>query len=243
MSHMLRVVRDLKAAISAVKKQIKDPGGGPTEGELSYSAAGEDRAVLAWLQVVYQLDAPNIRYCDIGASHPKQLNNTYFIYLRGGSGVLIEPDPALIAQLQKVRPRDTVLNVGVAFDERRCAKLKRFSASVFNTFSSEQANVVVESSKKWAPDQLQEIVDEVEVPLVPVNEILGKYFSDGIHFMSIDAEGVDFLILKSIDFDRFRPKLICIEISRSITEFDAVLNPWSYELVSRTPDNAIYRLM
>jgi hypothetical protein len=37
----------------------------------SYSGAGEDRFVLAWLQVVYGLsDASKIRYCDIGANHP-----------------------------------------------------------------------------------------------------------------------------------------------------------------------------
>ena len=64
-----------------------------------------------------------------------------------------------------------------------------------------------------------------------------------IHFVSIDAEGVDFFILKSIDFERFRPKLICIERSRPPSEFNAILSPWGYELISQTPDNAIYRLI
>lgn len=236
---MPKIARKLKTLISLAKGRLR-----ASICDLSYSAAGEDRLVLAWLQDVYQLyDPSNIRYCDIGASHPKRLNNTYAIYLRGGSGVLIEPDPALIEALKKGRPRDIILNVGVAFDDRRNAKLKRFTASVFNTFSAEQANIVLEGSKNWAPDQLQEIVDEVEVPLVPINEILAQHFSGGIHFISIDAEGVDFLILKSIDFDRFRPKLICVERSRSIGDLDAILTPWGYELVAQTPDNAIYRLV
>lgn len=214
------------------------------EGSLSYSAAGEDRLVLSWLQVVYQLyDGVKIRYCDIGAAHPIRLSNTYGLYQIGASGVLIEPDPEQAKVLQKERPRDEVLNVGVAFDDRRSAKLKRFTARVFNTFSSDQANLVLESSKNWQPDQLQEIVDEVEVQLIPINDILEKHFCDGeIHFISIDTEGVDFLILQSIDFDRFRPKMLCIERSRPVEDLDAVLNPRGYQLVAQTPDNAIYRL-
>jgi len=92
----------------------------PSPSDLSYSAAGEDRLVLSWLQVIYQLkDASKIRYCDIGAAEPRRLNNTYILYARGASGVLIEPDPGQAQVLQRTRPRDTVLNVGVAFDERR----------------------------------------------------------------------------------------------------------------------------
>jgi FkbM family methyltransferase len=216
----------------------------PSHPDLSYSAAGEDRLVLSWLQVVYQLnDASKIRYCDIGAAAPKTLNNTYALYARGASGVLIEPDPEQAQVLQSARPRDTVLSVGVAFDERRSATLRKFTSRVFNTFSDEQANVVLESSKNWHPSQRQTIVGEVEVQLVPVNEILAKHFPDGeIHFMSIDTEGVDFLILQSIDFNRFRPKMICIELSRPTTDLDKLLKPFGYEFVARSPDNAIYRL-
>lgn len=210
----------------------------------SYSAAGEDRLVIAWLQVVFQFyDGAKIRYCDIGAAHPTRINNTYALYQIGASGVLVEPDPEQAKLLQETRPRDKVLNVGVAFDERRSAKLKRFTARVFNTFSADQADHVLQSSRNWRPDQLQKIVDEVEVPLVPINEILQEHFPGGeIHFISIDAEGVDFPILKSIDFNRFRPKMICIERSRSVEELDAVLNPYGYRFAATTPDNAIYKL-
>jgi FkbM family methyltransferase len=208
--------------------------------QLSYSAAGEDRLVLAWLQVVYGLhDFSHIRYCDIGANHPRTLNNTFALYERGASGVLVEPDPSQCVLLRRERPRDVVLNVGAAFDDRRSAKLQRFTASVFNTFSETQADVVLQSSKNWRPDQLQKVVDEVEIPLVPVNDILEKHFTEGIHFISIDAEGFDLPILRSIDFTRFRPKMICIESS---ADFDTILSPHGYEMIARTPDNVIYRL-
>jgi FkbM family methyltransferase len=244
---MGQVMRASKFAVRVMTrvKNFATMSSTPPDANLSYSAAGEDRLVLSWLQVAYQLyDGANIRYCDIGAAHPARLNNTYALYRIGASGVLIEPDPEQAKVLQEARPRDTVLKVGAAFDDRRSAKLKRFTARVFNTFSTDQANMVVESSKNWKPDQLQEIVDEIEVELVPINSILEEHFPNGeIHFVSIDAEGVDFFILKSIDFERFRPKMICIERSRPPSELNAILSPWGYELISQTPDNAIYRLV
>jgi FkbM family methyltransferase len=209
-------------------------------GRMSYSAAGEDRIMLAWLQSAYRRDVRQVRYCDIGANHPTELSNTFLFYSMGASGVLIEPDPDLCGNLRQKRPNDAVVNVGIAFDERRSARLKRLKEKVFNTFSSAQADLVVKASTDWQPDQRQAIIDEIEVPLTPANDILAQHFADGIDFISIDTEGVDLAILKSIDLQRFRPKLICIEAS---DDFDPVLQPAGYQLTARTPDNVIYRLV
>ena len=193
--------------------------------------------ILSWLQVVHKTDIRNMRYCDVGANHATELSNTFLFYSMGATGVLIEPDAELCKGLRSARPRDIVLNVGVAFDERRSAKLQRMTARVFNTFSPDQANLVIDSSKDWHPDQRQELLDEVDVPLIPANEILEKYFSNGIDFLSIDAEGVDLPIIRSIDLQRFRPKIICIEAS---ADFSSIIDVAGYERIARTPDNFIY---
>lgn len=207
-------------------------------GRISYSAAGEDRLVIAWLQNAFGLrDLSAVRYCDIGANHPRQLSNTFALYNHGASGVLVEPDPDLAARLTKARPRDTVVNAGIAFDERRTAMLKRFTSPVFNTFSTAQADVVLDSSAHWQDDQRQSVIDEISVPLLPANDVLAAHFADDLHFLSIDAEGVDLAILQSIDLDRFRPKIICIEAS---ADFDPVLKPFGYEMLARTPDNLLF---
>ena len=76
---------------------------------LSYSAAGEDRLVLSWSQVAYQLnDGANIRYCDIGAAHPTRLNNTKFISIElAPRGSLSSPTRSKPTVLHKARPGDT----------------------------------------------------------------------------------------------------------------------------------------
>ena len=207
---------------------------------MSYSAAGEDQIALGWLETGFGIDITKARYCDIGANHPTELNNTFLLYQLGASGVLVEPDPDLCDALARKRRRDIVLNVGVAFDERRSASLRRLSGRVFNTFLTERADLVVEDSKAWQPYQRQEIIDDVETALVPANDILAEHFADGIDFLSIDAEGVDQPILESIDFDRFRPRVICIEASESL---DPIMRSAGYERVARTPHNEIFRLI
>ncbi|WP_298261007.1 FkbM family methyltransferase [Bradyrhizobium sp.] len=180
----------------------------------------------------------DVRYCDIGANHPKYLSNTFALYRLGASGVLVEPDPLLCNKLRSARSRDSVLNVGVAFDERRTAKLQRLSDRAFNTFLPEQADRVVKLSESWLGSDRQRVVGEVEAALVPANEILEAHFQAGLDFLSIDTEGCNLAILESIDLNRFRPKIICIEAS---DDFSHIMNSNDYELLARTPDNAIFR--
>jgi FkbM family methyltransferase len=207
-------------------------------GYRSYSAAGEDRLVMAWLRVALGKRLSDVRYCDIGANHPKYLSNTFALYRSGASGVLIEPDPFLCGKLRSARPRDTVLNVGAAFDDRRSAKLQRLTYRAFNTFLPGQADLVVKSSAAWSRADRQRVIDEIEIPLVRANEILEANFRDGLDFLSIDTEGCNLQILQSIDLERFRPKIVCIEAS---DDFEPLMRASNYELLARTPDNVIYR--
>jgi FkbM family methyltransferase len=178
-----------------------------------------------------------MRYLDIGANHPINISNTFLFYTIGASGVLVEPDPDLCGNLSRTRPRDTVLNVGCAFDNRRRATLNRLTARVFNTFSDQQAEFDIASSNNWGPDERQEIVSKIDIDMVPANDILETHFKSWIDFLSIDAEGVDIPILASIDLERFRPKMICIE--GLADDFCSILV--DYEFVARTPDNSIFR--
>jgi hypothetical protein len=47
--------------------------------------------------------------------------------------------------------------------------------------------------------------------LVNVNKIMEEHFHGAPSIVSIDTEGLDLEILKSLDFDRYRPPIICAE--------------------------------
>ena len=49
------------------------------------------------------------------------------------------------------------------------------------------------------------------MPLLDINDVMSEHFKGAPSFLSIDAEGWHLAILKSIDYRRFRPKVICVE--------------------------------
>jgi FkbM family methyltransferase len=206
----------------------------------SFSAFGEDRVALGWLSAA-GVKTEDIRYLDIGASHPVTLSNTMLMYQAGASGVLVEPDARMAESLRARRWRDAVIEAAVAFDQRRSARVIQLSSSVFNTFSEAQAEQVVQSSIGWGSPQT--IVGRTDVKLIPIDTIIEQHLGAvAPHFLSIDAEGVDFEILQSLALHRFRPWLICAEKSRPVPQFDALVRPHGYRLVCETPHNMLFAL-
>jgi hypothetical protein len=208
------------------------------QSQASYSAAGEDLVAMAWLQRA-GIHPSAVRYLDIGAADPIKLSNTYLFWTRGACGVLVEPDPDQAAKLRS-RTRDIVVNAGVAFDDRTSATLIRLKTRLFNTFSEDYAAHVIDQSKTWDGSH-EAVVDRIEVKLIDINALIDTYMA-GIapHFLSLDTESFDFQILRSLDFSRFRPTVICSELSFPLQDFKELLNPHGYELVCRTPDNALF---
>lgn len=214
----------------------------PTTYRAGYSAYGEDTLVLSWFNH-FSIDPETITYVDVGAAHPWKLSNTFLFYQHGASGVLVEPDPDQAAVLREIRPRDAVANVGAAFDERRSAKITRFTSRVFNTFSDEQAELVLSSSKGWGPGQEQKIVDRVEVPIIPLGEIVATHMQEyAPDFISIDVESKDLQVLGMLDIAKVKPLTICIEAQRDRTACDSMLLPHGYLQLANTPDNFLYML-
>jgi hypothetical protein len=76
-----------------------------------------------------------------------------------------------------------------------------------NTFCKEEAERLVKD-----PDSGLRIRRVAKVPLIPINRILGEHFpGGGPDFLSIDIESLDLAVLKTIDFQAHRPKVICTE--------------------------------
>ena len=172
-----------------------------TYNKISYSQLGED-LIIAF--VFIGLDINKIEYLDIGANHPIAINNTYLFYLRGCNGVLIEPDPYFIKDLKKVRPNDTIVNVGLGFEKKDSANFYIMSVRGLNTFDEIQANKINEEGDY----QIKEIL---KVDILNINEIIEHYFNQSPNLISIDTEGLDFQILQSFNFDKYRPEIFCIE--------------------------------
>jgi FkbM family methyltransferase len=208
----------------------------PRGATLSYSQSGED-VICKMIFDFLQTSRPT--YLDIGAYLPQAGSNTYLFYLHGARGVLVEPNIAMIPELKSHRPRDTVLNIGVGLKDEKEADYYCFAIDQWNTFDREEAERRVKKTN--VP-----ILQVVKMPLRPVNQVIEEHFQGRApDFISIDVEGLDVPIMKTLDFKQFRPKVICAEtlvalsfdMDSAMTEF---LAQHDYVARAATFPNTIY---
>lgn len=128
---------------------------------LSFSQYGEDL-----LLAVSLLPNRRGRYVDVGAYHPWKESNTYKLYLRGWTGLTIEPNPDAAALFRKKRPRDVHVVSGVAAEAGELT-YHRFADPKLNTFSESQA-------KRFAANG-SPTVDELTVPCRRLQDILDEH--------------------------------------------------------------------
>lgn len=167
----------------------------------SYSQSGEDMIVRFALNA---MGVSKPTYIDIGAYHPEHLSNTAYFYGIGCSGINIEPNPKLFRAFEKQRPRDVNLNMGVS-DKSGELDFFVLSADTLSTFSQDEAD-------KFVVDHGFKIVETIKVKVEPVPKILSKYASDKYpEFLSLDAEGIEEEILRSVNFHDWKPLVICCE--------------------------------
>ncbi len=169
--------------------------------ERTYSQTAEDK-ILKHLFNCY--NKRNISYLDIGTNHPIMNNNTYLFHQMGGKGVCVEPNPEFVSQIQRFRPRDRCLNVGIGEIDGEIGELYCMSHHTLNTFSKEEA-MALDAAGKY------KIVDVKKIPLRNINAIIDENFDTPIELVSIDVEGWNEEIIKSFDFSRHRPFCFCVE--------------------------------
>ncbi|MEZ5194836.1 MAG: hypothetical protein R2764_00075 [Bacteroidales bacterium] len=75
----------------------------------SYSQHGEDKFIVETL-LGYNLEGS--LYIDVGANHPSSISNTYLLYRKGYSGIIIEPNKELVRLFRIFRKRDIALMLG-----------------------------------------------------------------------------------------------------------------------------------
>jgi FkbM family methyltransferase len=178
-------------------------------GHISYAQQGEDLAIAS-VFLHTRADFAKLTYLDIGAHEPIVNSNTFLFYPAGARGVLVEPNPALTPKLRETRPGDQVLEVGIGAggkDEEADYYVIEGDGQL-NTFSKEQADAI---AKARGPSAIKQVLKR---QLVDVNRVIVEHLGGRApDLLSIDTEGLDLAILRTLDFARFRPRVVCAETS------------------------------
>lgn len=222
----------LRSPLSAALAPLRD-----TYAVRSYSQEGEDmilRRIFA--------GQPRGFYVDVGAHHPRRFSNTCHFHEQGWSGINIEPNPAALALFNRARRRDINLQMGVA-EASGSLVYYEFDEPALNTFDP----VLLEARKRTTPYKL---VRQRTVPVERLDTILGRHLPQGqaIDFLTIDVEGLDFAVLRSNDWSRFRPRCVLVEaLENSLEavmrgELFGFLSGHGYSLFAKTYNTLIFQV-
>jgi FkbM family methyltransferase len=175
--------------------------------KLSYSRSGEDLL----LDEIFEFKATGF-YVDIGAFHPVKYSNTFKFYLKGWRGINIEPNKDLIKKFETVRGEDTNLNIGISNTPGIKQYYKNNADPSMNTLSIAFA----ENAEQEFGFSISEVLD---VEVKTLSDVLAAFALDKrIDFFSVDVEGYDLEVLKSNDWNHYRPRIVLVELNCSIND-------------------------
>jgi hypothetical protein len=201
---------------------------------ISYSLSGED-----YILHNFFVNQSNGFYIDVGCNDPIRNSNTFFFYSKGWRGLNIDINPKKIDAFKKYRPKDISIIAAIS-DSIETKKYYTFSSDSVNTIDESK----IEDYKKcW------KLTGESMVITQSLSEILDERLPpfQAIDFLSIDVEGMDFNVLKSLDLNKYVPKIIIIEIhnfnimNAQNDEIVKYLTKYNYRLVAYVTMNAYFK--
>lgn len=196
----------------------------------SFSQEGEDRILERFLE-----GQKTGFYVDVGANHPRRFSNTYLFYLKGWKGICIDPNSSLIPLYKSIRPKDIFVNEGVSNQESELEYFM-YDEDALNTFDKpltdwRLANTPykVLSTKKIAVRTLKDI-------------LISNQINEKIDIMNIDVEGLDYEVLQSNEWTKYRPTYLLVENLKQVNSpIDIFLEKLDYSKVASTKNTYIFR--
>lgn len=169
-------------------------------------------------------------YVDVGAYDPNVDSVTKMFYLKGWHGINIEPQPARYKKFVRARKRDTNVQCGVSRSEGE-AVMRIYPNGGLSTFSD---------SMKKEHDNEQLPFKEMTIKMIALKTLFKRYKVNKIHFMKIDVEGLEDEVLKSNDWKRYRPEVLCIEANHIVQDWQTYLVDQGYALAFNDGLNDYY---
>ena len=182
-------------------------------------------------------------YVDLGCFHPTRSNNTFKLYKKGWKGINIDLNPLTIDLFNFARPDD--INICAAISNKETKKKLYFLGDL------DSKNTLNLNHKRWLNRHFRISDKDFKIKSIKtrkLDNILKKYNFYDIDFMNIDIEGHELEVIKSLDFKKFKIKVICVEIldynnfainrKKQLISF---LKKDNYDLVEKSTINYIFK--
>jgi FkbM family methyltransferase len=147
-------------------------------------------------------------YVDCGAYDPIRHSVTKAFYDRGWRGINIEPIPSLLQEFVVQRPLDANLAIAIS-DGSDGAEFYEIAGTGLSTLFR---TIAQQHTKAGLSTRV------IKVPTTTLSDVLRQFAPSEIHFLKIDVEGAEHLVLRGADFDRFRPWIVLVEATHPTTQ-------------------------
>lgn len=141
-------------------------------------------------------------YVDVGGGHPVADNVSFWFYLKGWQGLIVEPQAALAESYAHIRPRDRVYQ-GLA-------------GATDGSVSFHQVDGLhgLSSMDRAAAERAQQFgagFQTFDMPMRRLDGLIAEAGLASIDFLKIDVEGAEDQVIAGLDLGKFRPKVIVVE--------------------------------
>lgn len=191
--------------------------------QLSYAQNLEDYV----LEQVFR-DVGRGTYVDVGGGHPVADNVSFWFYLKGWRGLVVEPQEKLANAYAAIRPRDAVIahlagRTSGEIDFHIVEGLHGLSsANIENAASAQQYGAAYKTIRRRVRP-LSDLIDDADL--------------GAIQFLKIDVEGAEADVIAGLDLTRHRPEVILVEAVNPYAKddhwkpWDATLRQSGYDFV------------
>lgn len=197
---------------------------------IGFAKSGEDLQ----LKKLINNNEPGV-YLDIGCWDPIKASNSYYFSVRKWKGICIDPNPELKQLYKKFRPNDIFINKGISSNsnyELKYYMLGNDFKSSMNTFDKD---FLINNNL------LDKVTKSINVPTTRIDTILSENYSSNerLDFFDIDVEGLDLEVLKTNNWNKYRPKIILIESNLGLqddmySDITKYLESVNYSLIGKS---------
>ena len=167
-------------------------------------------------------------FVDIGCYHPTKYSNTYLLYKYGWSGINIDLNPLSIELFNYLRPKD--INICAAISDKEIKKKILFTGDLSpeNTIQSSHKSFLIKNHNYKNKDIKIKLIKTVKLL-----KLLKKYNLNKINFLNIDIEGHELKVLQSLDLNKIKIDIICVEI----LNYDSISKKRTYIIIKYLKKN------
>lgn len=145
-------------------------------------------------------------FVDIGANHYKKNSTTYYLDKNlGWQGIAVDALVHYQSDYKKYRPNVNYLNYFIS--DKSHITTDFYQVLENSRLSSNNKNLIPNAHTK-----------HTQVDTITLNDLLKKHKVKNIDLLSIDIELSEIEALNGFDIDKYKPKLVCIEVHEPVRE-------------------------